>query len=83
MAIVFWLSIGSRVANEPSLDGAAFLCGFFAGCIVVSLFVALSASFWKTRLTSKVALIISWVCGLVLIGFGFRLAYTVGVTFFS
>jgi threonine/homoserine/homoserine lactone efflux protein len=81
LAIVFWLSIGSRVAHEPGLDGATFLLGFFAGCMIVSLFMAIFASFWQTRLTAKVALTISWACGLVLIGFGFRLGYTLGTTF--
>ena len=81
LAIVFWLSIGSRVTHEPGLDGAAFLLGFFAGCMIVSLLMAIFASFWQSRLTAKVALTISWACGLVLIGFGFRLGYTIGTTF--
>lgn len=81
LAIVFWLSIGSRVTHEPGLDGATFLLGFFAGCMIVSLFMATLASYWQTRLTAKVALTISWACGLVLIGFGFRLGYTIGTTF--
>ncbi len=81
LAIIFWLSIGSQVTHEPGLDGATFLLGFFAGCVIVSLFMAIFASFWQTRLTAKVALSISWTCGLVLIGFGFRLGYTLGTTF--
>ncbi|WP_420641885.1 LysE family translocator [Candidatus Leptofilum sp.] len=81
LAIVFWLSIGSRVAQEPGLESTTFLLGFFAGCAVVSLFVSVFASFWQTRLTTKVALSVSWVCGLVLIGFGLRLGYAVGLTF--
>ena len=81
LAIVFWLSIGSRAAHEPGLDGATFLLGFFIGCMIVSLFMALLASFWQTRLTAKVALTISWVCGLIMIGYGFRLGYAIGTTF--
>ena len=81
LAVVFWLSIGSQVAQEPGLEGTTFLLGFFAGCVVVSLFVSVFASFWQTRLTTKVALSVSWVCGLVLIGFGLKLGYAVGLTF--
>ena len=81
LAIVFWLSIGSRVAQEPRLEGTTFLLGFFTGCAIVSLFVSVFTSFWQARLTTKVALSVSWVCGLVLIGFGLRLGYAVGLTF--
>ena len=81
LAIVFWLSLGGRVAQEPELVGTTFLLGFFAGCAVVSLFLSIFASFWQSRLTSKVALSVSWACGLVLIGFGIRLGYTVALTF--
>lgn len=81
LAIVFWLSIGGRIAHEPGLEATTFLVGFFAGCVVVSLAMSLFASFWQTRLTSKLALSISWACGLVLIGFGLRLGYSLGLTF--
>lgn len=81
LAIVFWLSIGSRITHESGLEGMTFLFGFLAGCVIVSLLVSLFAGFWQTRLTTKVALSISWACGLVLIGFGLRLGYAVGLTF--
>ena len=81
LAIVFWLSIGGRIAQEPGMEGTTFLLGFFAGCMVVSLCMSLFASFWQARLTRKVALSVSWACGLVLIGFGLRLGYALGLTF--
>jgi threonine/homoserine/homoserine lactone efflux protein len=76
LAIVFWLSIGGRVVHDPGLDGPAFLSGFFTGCILTSLAVAVLASFWRSRLTARTVLAISWVCGLVLIGFGLKLGYS-------
>ncbi len=81
LAIVFWLSIDSRITHDPGLQGMTFLFGFLAGCVIVSLVVSIFAGFWQTRLTTKVALSISWSCGLVLIGFGLKLGYAVGSTF--
>jgi hypothetical protein len=78
LAIIFWLSVGNQVLHGPGLEGPAFLGGFFAGCIATSIFVAFMASFWQSRLTSKVALVISWSCGLALILFGLKLGLTVG-----
>jgi threonine/homoserine/homoserine lactone efflux protein len=69
------------VAHEPGLDVTTFLLGFFGGCMAVSLSLAVFSSFWQTRLTSKVAQTISWACGLMLIGFGFRLGYSIWMTF--
>jgi L-lysine exporter family protein LysE/ArgO len=76
LAIVFWLSIGGRVVHDPGLDGPSFLSGFFTGCILTSLAVVVLASFWQSRLTARAVLAISWICGLVLIGFGMRLGYS-------
>ncbi len=80
LAVVFWLSIGSRMMHDPTLDGPMFLLGFFAGCIVASLCVAIFASVWQSRLTSRVALVFSWTCGLALIGFGLKLGQSVLAT---
>ncbi len=76
LAVVFWLSIGGRVVYDPGLDGVSFLSGFFAGCILTSISVALLASFWRSRLSARAVLAISWVCGLALIGFGVKLGYS-------
>ncbi len=78
LAIVFWLSIGSRVMHEPGLDGVSFLSGFFVACILTSLAVSIFASFWHARFTAKAALVLSWSCGLALIGFGLKLGVSVG-----
>jgi threonine/homoserine/homoserine lactone efflux protein len=76
LAVVFWLSIGGRVVYDPGLDGVSFLSGFFIGCILTSISVALLASFWRSRLSARTVLAISWVCGLALIGFGVKLGYS-------
>jgi threonine/homoserine/homoserine lactone efflux protein len=61
------------MVHEPGLDSLAFLTGFFGGCIAASLCIAVLASLWSSRLTSRVMLAVSYVCGLVLIGFGMKL----------
>ena len=80
LAIVFWLSLGGRMIHDPTLDGPGFLTGFFAGCIAASLCVSVIASFWQSRLPSKMVLAISWTCGLVLIGFGLKLGQSILTT---
>jgi threonine/homoserine/homoserine lactone efflux protein len=74
--IVFWLSMGSRVLSDPEMGGLPFLAGFFAGCLLSSLGVALFGSLWKSRLTPKTARVVSWICGLALVGFGLRLGFS-------
>ena len=76
--IVFWMSIGSRILYDPGLDAWAFLSGFFMGCLLTSLAVALFAGFWQSRLTFRAARVISLACGLALIGFGLRLGLSTG-----
>ena len=78
LAVVFWLAIGSRVVQQPGLNGVTFLTGFFAGCMLTSLLVALLASFCRHWFSTRTTLAISWACGLVLIGFGIRLALSLG-----
>ena len=75
--IIFWLSIGSHVFHDPGQDGVDFFAGFFVACILTSLAVALFAGFWQSRLTSKAALALAWICGLALIGFGLRLGLSI------
>jgi threonine/homoserine/homoserine lactone efflux protein len=75
---VFWLSISSRVLMDPGLESSVFLGGLFVGCILTSISMAFLAGFWQSRLSSKVVLAISWACGLVMIGFGFNLALSLG-----
>jgi threonine/homoserine/homoserine lactone efflux protein len=82
LAVVFWLAIGSRVVQQPGLNGVTFLAGFFAGCMLTSLIVATLASFFRSWLSSRTMLVVSWACGLVLIAFGFRLALSIGQTLF-
>jgi threonine/homoserine/homoserine lactone efflux protein len=76
--IIFWLSIGGRVLSDPGLGSKAFLVGFFVGVFLASLAVAVVAGFWQARLTSRVVQVISWTCGLGLIGFGLRLGFSTG-----
>jgi chemosensory pili system protein ChpE len=71
--IVFWFSIGSRLFHDPGRTGQNFFVGFVLACLITSLVVALFAGYWKSRLTCKQAVAISWFCGLFLIGFGLRL----------
>jgi threonine/homoserine/homoserine lactone efflux protein len=80
LAVVFWLSIGSRVLYDPGLDGPAFLGGFILGCMVMSLFVAVFSSIWRARLSPRIALVVSWTCGLALIGFGLKLGVSIWET---
>jgi threonine/homoserine/homoserine lactone efflux protein len=75
---VFWLSISSRVLMDPGLESSVFLGGLFMGCILTSISMAFLAGFWQSRLSPKVVLAISWACGLVMIGFGFNLALSLG-----
>ena len=77
LAVVFWLSIGSRMVHDPLLDGPSFLTGFFAGCITASLFIAVFASMWVSKLSSRVMVMVSYVCGIVLIGFGVKLGQAI------
>lgn len=78
--ILFWLSMGSRISSDPRLAGPAFLAGFFAGCILTALGLAIFASFWQARLPSKATLAVSWICGLALIGFGLRMGLSLART---
>jgi threonine/homoserine/homoserine lactone efflux protein len=83
LAAVFWLSVGSRVLHDPGLDGPAFLGGFYLGCIVTSLAVAILAGWGRARLTAKAVRAVSWTCGLVLIAFGLKLGLSVGSAFIA
>jgi threonine/homoserine/homoserine lactone efflux protein len=78
LEIIFWLSLGNHMRHVPGVDSHAFLAAFLTGCIGASLVIVLLATFWHTRLTVRAALVISWMCGLALIGFGFKLALSVG-----
>jgi threonine/homoserine/homoserine lactone efflux protein len=77
MDIVFWLSIGNRISSDPEFGGLAFFSGFFTGCLLSSLGVALFGSLWSSRLTPKTVQAISWICGVTLIGFGLRLGLSI------
>lgn len=78
LAVVFWLSVGSRVLHDPGLDGPAFMGGFYLGCIVTSLAVAILAGWGRARLTARAVQAVSWTCGLALIGFGLKLGFSMG-----
>jgi threonine/homoserine/homoserine lactone efflux protein len=80
--IVFWLSIGSRVLSDPGLDGSYFLAGFFVGCLLTSLGVALFAGVWQHLLTPRMARTTTWVCGLALIAFGVKLGLSIVERYF-
>lgn len=76
--IAFWLSISSREPTGPVLGGPAFWGGFAAGCLLTSFGLALFAGLWRSHFTPRVAQVISWICGLGLIGFGLKLGLSVG-----
>lgn len=78
LAVVFWLSIGSRVLHDPGLDGPAFLGGFFLGCLFTSLVVAILVGWGRSRLTARVVRAVSWACGLALIVFGLQMGLSMG-----
>ena len=71
--VLFWLSIGGSLLQEPGRQEKAFLLAFAAGCVAASLLLALFAAFWQSRLTGRAARALSWVCGLALVGFGLHL----------
>lgn len=78
LEILFWLSLGNRVLHDPGAGGPAFLSAFFIACLLTSLLLVLFASFWHARFSARAVLALSWVCGLVLIGFGLKLGLSVG-----
>ena len=78
LEILFWLALANRVLHDPDLNGPAFLTSFFVGCVLASLGTVGLACVWRSRLTTRTARGISWACGLALIAFGVRLAFTVG-----
>jgi chemosensory pili system protein ChpE len=79
--LVFWLSISSRILADPAMGGPLFWAGFFAGCLVTSLGLALFAGLWRERFSSRAVRVISWACGLALISFGLRLGLSTGQQF--
>jgi threonine/homoserine/homoserine lactone efflux protein len=78
LEILFWLALGNRLQRDPGVDGQAFLVVFLIGCTVTALALVILASFWHSHLTAKATLAISWICGLALIGFGLKLALSIG-----
>jgi threonine/homoserine/homoserine lactone efflux protein len=78
LEIIFWLSLSSHVVHDPALNGPVFLSSFFAGCVIASLVVVAFAGLWQARLPLKATLVLCWVCGLALIGFGLKLGVSVG-----
>jgi len=74
--IAFWLSLGGSVIQHSQANGLGFLIGFFSGCLLSSVLVAVLAGRGTARITLNAARIVSGACGLALMTFGMSLGYS-------
>ena len=75
-AIAFWLSLSSQAKNIP-VDSEIFLAGFFISLTAVAGIIVILASYLMKRIDMKWSKLIISGCGLVLIGFGIKVGYSI------
>ena len=74
--IAFWLSLGGSVIQHSHANGLGFLTGFFSGCLLSSILIAVLAGRGMAHVAPRAVRIVSSACGLALVAFGLSLGYS-------
>ena len=74
LSIAFWVAMSSR-ADQLQVTPIAFLLGFLAGVLIVAVTIAVMSSCWMHKVQVQWLQGIVTGCGVMLIGFGLKMAY--------
>ncbi len=75
-AIAFWLSLSSQAKNIP-VHSEVFLTGFFVSLTAVACILVILSCYWMKKMSLGWSRFVITGCGLVLIGFGLQIGYSV------